>query len=151
MRDNIQRIKVIEHKELRRLIEVKDAFEFRPERGHVLLQKICFWFLRKMGAYRVGESITVKTIQIDSDKFIDQLLRQRKSLFKFFNLDASRLLIGPDDFHSLMGEMQEHYLFSFNAEYYRNGELFGIKVYVIPWMKGMLVLPNNLNNYGASR
>ena len=62
-----------------------------------------------------------------------------------FNYHPSRLLIGAEDFEELMHEKEISESMTFRANYYDHQEIVGLKVTVIPWMRGVLVLPKELD------
>ena len=74
-----------------------------------------------------------------------RIAKQRSAVFKLLNREPKELLIGAEDYAELMRETPAHYLFDFNAQYVRGergvAQIMGLKVRVIPWMRGVLVIP----------
>lgn len=142
-------IDVIRQERITSVVEIKEAFEFRKDRPAHWLQKLCIWTLRKLGAFHHGEVVTFERHVIGKNgrRFMDRLFEQRRNLLNGFDREPTRLLIGADDYAELMQEAtREH--FHFDAEYMRgNGDRYpkvcGLRVEVIPWMRGVLVMPNN--------
>jgi hypothetical protein len=140
-------IDVIRHERVSSFVEVKEAFEFREDRPAHWLQKLCVWTLRKLGAFHHSEVVTIERHVIGKNgrRFIDRLFEQMRNLRDAFDREPSRLLIGADDYAELMQEATREY-FSFDAEYMRGGrhpKVCGLRVEVIPWMRGVLVMPNS--------
>ena len=52
-----------------------------------------------------------------------------------------RRLVGGEDFQQLMGSPEIHNVLNFSAPIGWGREIYGLKVEVIPWMRGMVVLP----------
>jgi len=129
-------------------VEVKDAYEYRPNGRLPWLQRIIFWIACKLGAYHLSERVEVHAVEFSPETFMEALYFQRRSLFEHFNREPKYLLIGSEDFDELMHTAVKDNLFSFDARYYcgtRSGpEIMGLKVCVVPWMKGCVVLPEGL-------
>lgn len=122
-----------------------NAFAVREDRPHVWLQKVCCWVLRKLGAYRIDTQTKIEYRTIDADTFMDRIAEQRASVFELLNCQPKELLIGAQDYAELMHEADIPFPFSFSASYAVGergvAQIMGLKVRVIPWMRGVLVLP----------
>lgn len=136
-----QVIDFIEHQRVVTTYERRDAFVFRKDRKYHWLQKACFWLLGKIGAYDHGETVTYVRHRIEARTFMDRLFKQRAQLLSFFNREPKRLLIGAEDYAEMMQTAPISQQFSFQAEYGRNRQICGLTVEVIPWMRGILVMP----------
>lgn len=130
-----QVVQFVQHEARRVRFEEHEKFTLRSDRPAVWLQRLCFIVLRKLGAFSHGETITVERRIVDCDKFMDAILIQMRSIEEFFNRRAQRILIGAEDYAALMHEEM--------ASFYYTGrrEFLGMKVQVVPWMKGVLVMP----------
>ena len=124
----------------------KEAFQLRTDRPAPWLQKACFWVLRRLRAFYIGETVTIERHAIDGRTFMDRLFKQREGIDSYFNMRPSRLLIGAEDYAELMREVVASQAFSFRAEYGYGREILGMTVEVIPWMRGVLVMPANVRN-----
>jgi hypothetical protein len=123
-------------------------FEFRKDKKWHRLQHACFWVLTKIGAFSKGETVTFNRMTIDADDFMEQIFKQRSELARQFYKDGQRLLIGADTFDELMGSKQmirlrDSLVFDarFNVVNANGAQIMGLKVEIIPWMSGMVVLP----------
>ena len=134
-------IQFIESEEFRRTVTIKDAFEFRKDRPAHWLQRICLWVLRKLGAHHMRDTVTIRRHRLDAKTFMERLFKQRAELARLLNREPKRLLIGSDDYFEMMNETAIHQSFSFRAEYAKNREILGLEVQIIPWMRGVLVMP----------
>ena len=95
-----------------------------------------------LGGIDPRESLHVRRVVVDADTFMGRLYKQQAALFESFHRDASQLLIGAEEFESLMNEPAINQAFSFQAQYNRGRyAVCGLQVTVIPWMRGMLVMP----------
>lgn len=56
--------------------EIKDSFELRQDRGHLWIQKMCFWALRKLGCHSMGEKIAYTRHRIDGTDLVERLYKQ---------------------------------------------------------------------------
>ena len=122
-----------------------NAFAIREDRPHLWLQKACCWVLGKLGAYRVDTQTKIEYRVIDADNFMTRIAEQHASVFELLNRRPKKILIGAQDYAELMRETNVHYPFTFNASY-AIGErgvtrIMDLEVQVIPWMRGVLVVP----------
>jgi hypothetical protein len=127
------------------LTEFRDGFEFRSDKKYHWIQNVCFWILRKIGAYRRENVFTYKRYTINPDSFMERLFKQHNYLQREFNIKPSELFIGAEDHAIMMGSDEIKQMLSFNATYnYRDGygsHVMGLKIHVIPWMRGIIVMP----------
>lgn len=140
-------IEVVGLKSIPKVIVEKNIFEFCKERPAHWLQRLCLGILRKLGCHAHTDTVTVErhVIGKHGDKFMARLFKARNAL-ESFNRQPSRLLIGSEEYAELMHEPISNYYFDFQARYFMgNGEgertVLGLTVEVIPWMRGMLVMP----------
>ena len=129
--------------EIRSPYELKDTFEFRKDVSWHWLQKLCIFVLRKLGAFSIAESVTMERHTIDGDTFIHRLFKQQDILMQF-NRKPTTLLIGAEDYAIMMNEVAATQAFQFGAEYGHSGKIMGLKVKVIPWMRGYVVMPEGV-------
>jgi hypothetical protein len=118
-----------------------DAFALRLDQKWPWLQRVCIAILRKLGAYDIGETVKIERSTIDAPTFMERLFKQQSNITQFFNVRPTRLLIGSEDYAELMREAVTTGQFNFRAEYGIGREICGLKVEVVPWMRGVLVLP----------
>jgi hypothetical protein len=99
--------------------------------------------MEKGGSISVGEKINITRHTIDTDDFIERLLRQESNLIAHFNIRPTRVLMGTKDFSAMMNciEIRRGLGFTFNTSYNYGREILGLRVEVIPWMRGILVMP----------
>ena len=121
------------------------AFSVREDRPHLWLQKACCWVLEKLGAYRVYTQTKIEYRTIDADSFITLIAKQHSAVFELLNRRPSELLIGAQDYAELMNEADTNFPFWFRASYMVSEggvrQIMGMKVRVVPWMRGVLVMP----------
>ena len=120
---------------------IPDAYMFRADCRVHWLQRACLWVLHKLDAAAQISTTEVRRVRLDGDKFMDRLWAQKRELFGQFGRDATTLLIGSEDYEELMGSPEVHHLMRFAAPYGRDWQLFALDVRVVPWMRGMVVLP----------
>lgn len=141
-RQRTQVIEFVEWRELRSPFEHKDTYELREDRHSPWLQRTLFWALGKLGAFSKGESITTERYVIEADDFMERLFKQEHALEGYFNRKPTRLFIGADDYAQLMNHPTVSHYFAFDAQYHYGREVHGLRVTVVPWMRGMLVMPD---------
>lgn len=121
--------------------EDKDSYSFRKDRGFHRVQKLCLWVLEKIGARNLSIDKQVKFVRFSPKDVMDSLFKQRRNALQYLDIDANEIFIGQDDFMELTGQASGN-PFSFMGEYWQSGKCFGCKVTVVPWMKGVLVVPS---------
>lgn len=143
-----QEIQFIGQDVVTRHVPIPDAFIFEPTGRIAWVQKLAYKFLKKTGALHQAykPEATITRHVIDSDKFVEKILRQKYELFNGFHRDGGRVLIGSDDYAELMNSPEvvgSYFDFSANLHIGRHGrrEILGLQVEVIPWMRGILVMP----------
>jgi len=139
-------ISVVEHQRITEIKEVKSQFELRPERGYIWVQRFCVWLLAKIGAFANVPSTRIERHDVgkEGDRFMAAVFKARNAVLGSFEMNPTELLIGPKEYAELMDEVISTARFSFDARYFRHidGEtkVYGLKVRMIPWMAGMLLL-----------
>lgn len=136
-----QYIEFIQMNENRMPFNVEDAFKFRKDRPYHWLQKLCCWILKKLGAYYTDYTIKITRHTINTQSFLERLFKQQAHIEEAFNMRPTRLLIGAEDFTEMMGCEEIRQVFQFTAEYRHGRSIMGLAVEVIPWMRGILVMP----------
>ncbi|MFH1625364.1 MAG: hypothetical protein ABID54_09455 [Pseudomonadota bacterium] len=135
-------VEFIETEEIRTPCEYHDSFQVRHDRPYVCLQRICCWVLKKVGAFNMGENITVRRHIIDTDSFIERIFRQNEGLHRRLGQGGEVLLIGSRDYAEIMGSDEFKSMVSFPVQYVNRNQIMGLTVHIIPWMSGMLVMPH---------
>ena len=138
----INTIEYLEHENTYADFQDIKAYEFRKDRPLKYLQKVCCFILHKIGAYHIKKEMLV-TRRVITDEFMEQIFRQVEGIESYFGRKPTRILIGAFDYKNLMNE--DHFaknIFTFNTQYNHGLEIIGLRVDVIPWMKGILVLPD---------
>jgi hypothetical protein len=141
-----QQVRFLATTEQRTFCDLKDAFELRRDKKYVWVQRACFWVLKKIGAYYIKHTISYSRIPIEPDKFMEKLFKQRVELEDIYYTRPSQLFIGAQDYEELMGSPEIRQMLQFNAQYWvkeegYRPEIMGLSVTIIPWMKGILVMP----------
>lgn len=121
---------------------LKDGFELRDDQRWPWLQRVCFWILRKLGAFLRQETRNVTTFVVNPKMFIERALEMQEQLDVSFDTVPEMLLIGAQDFAELMrSEYVTETACQFSAEYHNEGRIMGLEVLIIPWMRGCIVMP----------
>ncbi len=133
----------LDSKEVLRL--VPDAYRVREERPAVWLQRLCCWVLHKLGAVHDFPEMQYTRIDVDKGAFMDRIFKQKISLDYVYHYKPERLLIGAEDYQELMGGPEIRSMLTFDAGINvrdRNyTHVMGLRVTVVPWMRGLLVMP----------
>ena len=146
MRDD--RVEMVFHRPVERLV-LTDAREFKPKgKWFVWLQKALWWGLNRFGALECYfDSVTdYKRISFSKRDALHKIFEAREHLF-YSNRKPNRVLIGGEDFAEIIDSETSrdclpwgHGAIKFEGPMGFNREIYGLKVEVIPHMKGMVVL-----------
>jgi hypothetical protein len=122
-----------------------DTYAFRRDRGWVALQTFALWILRKLKCFAPVKDVCYTRCRIDSFDLLKALLAQQRDLLEFYHLRGERVLVGYDVYSELAQLTQP---VSLTLQYHLSDAgkttICGMKVTVIPWMRGMLVLPKDV-------
>jgi hypothetical protein len=116
-------------------------FEYKPRAGWAWLQRLCFSFLRWRGCFSVEDRTDFKRHIINPGDLLERILRQDSSLLEFYHRRGERLLIGAETMAELMQQPRINQYMDFSAEYRHDRMICGLKITVVPHMRGLLVLP----------
>lgn len=159
----MERITFIATREQRTVVLRPSCYEFVPKaqwggfagRLHVWLLRKAWAFLAWRGALRQAmmDLVEYQRIVIDPDEVVRSLFEQRSELMRMCKTPRE-VLIGSEDFRKLMGTPGIERYVEFNAQILtrcerdvergwmdRDEKVLGLKIRVIPWMSGMVVMP----------
>ena len=100
-----------------------------------------WWLVKLLGGANPLETVRVVRVPIDGKDFMERMWKQRRALVEQFRPEPTSILVGAEDFEELMGTHGISQQFTFDAEFGHGPRLYGLKVTVIPWMRGVLVMP----------
>jgi hypothetical protein len=118
-----------------------DRFKYGPSKGMAWLQRLCVWFLKRRGCYAYDETVSFTRHVIDTQKLVERVAKQNRSLIEYFHRRGERVLIGAETMAELMCEPMIHQFVTFTASYGSDGQIFGMPITVVPMMRGLIVLP----------
>lgn len=124
-----------------------DRYTFTRARGYVWLQRACFWVLEKLGCHAYDEETTYTQISVQRDSVRDLIREQHNALYCLRGPGAIKgVILGPEEAERLTGEVtRDYYMVSCPSDFvshYQRGEFQGIKLFVLPWAKGVTLLPD---------
>lgn len=119
------------------------VFQVREDRPAVWLQRVCAWVLGRLGAVYMEERCRVTTHLVQPMRLLEAISRQRAEVFEHLGREGSSIAIGGEDYAELMRdpELRSLHFFEFTTECRSAGRVFGLRIQIIPWMKGIVVLP----------
>lgn len=139
-----QRIQMIQRVETPYKYTRPDAVKINPKKKYLWLQKICFGIMKKLGCLDEAIACKVTTEVIEDKKFINELLKQHEAHFRWRkNRPPDTILIGVEEYNKIMCSSWKDEMFHFQTELWQNNTMFGMKVIVLPQMKGMIVLDSS--------
>lgn len=123
---------------------LEDAWSLRTDFRWKWMARLAAWLIRKIGVNARDLRVEVQRILIDPPQIIQKLMQQRRAMFDMGH-DPSRVLIGAEDFAELMQLPEARHYFTIDTEYMKGGRdgrrVMDLKVEVVPWMRGCLVMP----------
>ena len=100
------------------------------------------WFLvRLLGGNNPHDSVQVTRIPISGEDFAASLFKQRRAIMETFRQEATTILVGGEDYEKLMNSPLITHSFQFSSSFNYGPNIYGLTVKVIPWMRGILVMP----------
>lgn len=150
-----QRVEALKTVYEKTTLEVKDHYQFRPDRKYHWLQKLCLWALRKLGCYALTTNTNIVKHVVNTDTLMQGIFAQLGELAAIYNYKGQVLLVGYEEFSQLQGFPINHplsiycdYMWQeyagmkedFSGPVYKRTAM-GLRVIVIPWMKGFLIVP----------
>lgn len=101
-----------------------------------------WWLVRRLGGTCPLDTVKVIRVPVSGEVFMDRLWKQKRALVESFRREPTTLWIGGEDYEDLMDSPAVRQAFTVHAEFnYGRREVYGLTVKVIPWMRGMLVMP----------
>ena len=101
-----------------------------------------WWLVRLLGGSCPHDTVKVVRVPVNGKDFMTRLWKQKRELVESFRREPTELLMGGEDYQELMDSPAVRQAFYVNASFnYGEHEVYGLKVRVIPWMRGILVMP----------
>lgn len=129
------------------ITDIQDEFIFRKDKKYHWLQKLCFYILRKIGAYNISTTYTYDRLCINTGKVARKFFDQFYNIQKNFNITPKDIYIGSEDFSLMLAQNSiPDTPFCFQINFHKDSRyedkitIHGVNVHVIPWMKGMVLV-----------
>ena len=125
-----------------------DLYEYSPNKRLKWLQRTCFWILNKLHCNHIDRVVAYKAQRVDTDRFMHQLLEAKADFIRRLEDNPSTVLMGAEQYDDLIkADDRLTQPLGFTSQYdYHDGhtlKIMGLKVIVIPWMDGMVLVPNS--------
>jgi hypothetical protein len=136
-----QKVLFLSTAERTKLVSIKDRFAFNEKIGWLWVQRLLFYILEKLGCQAYDEVLDVQRHIINPKSTVEHIAEQYAEALSLYAYKGEYLLIGPEQYAQFTHNVPLWDLYSFDGPYStRNGE-FKMKIVVIPWMDGILVVP----------
>jgi len=137
------RIEFVQTRNSYRKVQLANRWEFTP---HGRLTKLFRWALRlavKHGHITPAFDEVCKVTRhvVHPSSVIEAIARQRPEVFEQIGRHATTVAMGSDDYDELMCDPNVHQYLSFPARVHDERGVMGLTVKVVPWMRGIVVLP----------
>lgn len=118
-----------------------DKWTFAPQKRWSWLHRAAWWFLRKTKGVSnaIDCKTTYKEVVINRKRVADRIMQTIDEL-NIANIRPAEIFMGPDEFDEAMHEMRDSY--SFSVQMGLDRKLFDLPVTIIPWMRGIVIVPN---------
>jgi hypothetical protein len=104
--------------------------------------KIRWRLVKWLGGVNPLDTVEVKRVPVNGKEFMERLWKQKRALVESFRREPTTVLMGAEDYEELMSSPAVRQSFTVHAEFnYGRREVYGLTVKVIPWMRGILVMP----------
>ena len=101
-----------------------------------------WWLVKLLGGKNPHDTVEVRRIPIDGKVFAERLFKQKRALTEQFRREATTIWMGAEDYQELMDSPLIREAFTMRSSFnYGKHEVYGLTVQVIPWMRGILVMP----------
>lgn len=101
-----------------------------------------WWLVRLLGGSCPLDTIKVTRVPVNGKTFAERLFKQRRALMDQFRREPTTLWMGGEDYEELMQSPAVRESFTMHSEFnYGRREVYGLTVKVIPWMRGVVVMP----------
>jgi len=118
-------------------------FTYRDDKPLKWPQKALLWGLRQLGCHALIEDVETTFHEIPVGKLPQSVLDQISGIHAAYGVEPREVLVGPDEFGVLRQNL--HVSVCFDVEYMKHGArgttIYGVKITMIPWMKGVIALP----------
>ncbi len=112
------------------------------------LERACFWLIRKLGGEfeRRVPTIYYTELMLDLGKIADAILDSEDAIYRIWHKGLRYVLVGQQELLDL--RKLEHSILrldfapNFKGKGDRASVLNGLHVILVPWMKGVVVLPD---------
>jgi len=128
------------------VIELHGAFRFKPAGRFQWFQSFLWKCLHEFKALETVHQTrkTATRITINPPDIVEKLLRHRKAVLDRFHSEADTLIIGSEEFSELCGLPATYRLLEVNVPVGYDGRIVNMNIKVVPWMRGMLIVPFKL-------
>lgn len=169
MNQRQQRVLVHNWQSLEETIILEDYLKPNPATRFPCLQNLAWKLLRRLGAARASYKVNrYSTVELDAQKLTEYIFRQENIAYLIVHRKCRYLLVGHQQFKEIMRDQTlalNPFVARFNdvsiqigytvaernpfappgpyqpPQYKTNYEVFGMTVLIIPWMDGILALP----------
>lgn len=157
--DPIPRISFVETEPTHGALHIHDdCYSYQPKRGWRWLQKACLWILDRLRCHHCTEFTTYRRITIDRPASMAAIFEQQAKIGRI-GQRAQVLLIGADDWAEIMrsdapafgpiGFDGEFFVPNLNAHGYSSPSRQKMRVCIVPWIKGMVLVPREALEHGS--
>lgn len=129
----------------------KNIYAFNPNRKFRWFQRFAIWILAKLDCQYISMETNISYVEIDIDKLFDMITDSQYALGSILRKEAGYVVLGGDQMTQLQIEAGTYMSFNVPSDYqsriyYNNQRISvnGLRVILIPWFDGIVVLPKEL-------
>lgn len=120
---------------------VENRYEYNPRKKFKLLQKLCFWIVHQIGCFSYDKTVSFTRHIVEPDRVVKYIHEQKVHLLDLYHYEGERILMGAKEYEKIVGDKEVMRIVTFNGQYGFGQSILGLKITIIPWMSGILVLP----------
>ena len=103
-----------------------------------------WWLVRLLGGSCPYDTVRVTRVPVNGKDFAERLFKQRRAFTEQFRREPTKILMGAEDYEELMNSPTIRDAFTMYSSFnYGRHEVYGLTVQVVPWLRGMVVMPED--------
>ena len=139
------------------VVQHEDVYEFRRDRKWQWLQRLCFWVLGKIGAFRQDTMAVYNYGPTDPKPLKEAVFAQIENVVEFERFDSDELvvLIGRPQFKELVSNREMYQCLGWgmtlDVRDAYSKRIYTIPIAAVPWLDGIAVVPAAVLRSGKPR
>lgn len=138
----MQTITILKTNKVNNLFLHEELFKYNSEKKYRWLQKLCFWCLKKLHCQYMEEQIQTTQVQLNTKHLLDFVMEQIITIERDHYMTPGIIFVGSNNFKRFCDSRHDDLIMT--PIDLKSPSLHGIKLQVVPWMEGILVIPREM-------